>query len=256
VPTVARLNVTPAKSTGLDHPDRIRLEPRGAVGNREFVFVQDDATRLSGVSKAPLMGIRARFDPDRDRLRLAFPDGRVIEGDARPTGPALDVTFYGGVVHPVRLLGPELVDAAAGLLEHPARLARLTDPATHTIGEAVSILSHDSVRTVADRAGLKGIDVRRFRMLIEIEDTEPFEEESWPGMRLTVGDAELRVTRPVSRCVMTTMHPDSGVQDVPVLDLLAQHKGRSADGKLNLGVYADVTRPGTVRVGDRLTIHA
>ncbi|MEX2275099.1 MAG: MOSC domain-containing protein [Actinomycetota bacterium] len=254
MPTVARLNVTPVKSTGLDHPDRIVIEPRGALGNREFVFIQDDGERLSGISKAPLMGIHSSYDPDSDHLALLLPDGRIIEGSAQPTGPILDVTFYGGVVHPVRVLAPELAGAASGLVSRPLRLARLVDPATHTIGDPVSLLSGDSVRTVADRAGLDGIDARRFRMLIEIEGTQPFEEESWSGMTLGVGDAELLVTRPVSRCVMTTMHPDTGAQDVPVLDLLAQHKGRGADGKLNIGVYADVVRPGTVRVGDRVTV--
>jgi len=256
VPTVARLNATPVKSTGLGHPDRIVLEPRGALGNREFVFIQDDGERLSGISKAPLMGIRSRYDPGVDRLTLRLPDGRVIEGDAQPTGPVLEVTFYGGVVHPVRVLAPELSDAAAGLVARPVRLARLVDPTDHTIGEPVSILSGDSVRAVADRAGLDGIDARRFRMLIEIEGTEPFEEESWPGMTLGIGETELLVTRPVSRCVMTTMHPDTGAQDLTTLDLLAQHKGRSADGKLNLGVYANVVRSGTVRVGDRVLVRS
>ena len=30
------------------------------------------------------MGIRCTLDADRDRLELLFPDGRGIEGDARP----------------------------------------------------------------------------------------------------------------------------------------------------------------------------
>jgi uncharacterized protein YcbX len=88
-------------------------------------------------------------------------------------------------------------------------------------------------------------------MLIELEDTEPFEEESWLGRTFTAGDVELLVTRPVSRCVMTTLHPDTGEQDRPTLAILADHKGRTDEG-VTLGVYATVVRAGTLSVGDGL----
>ncbi|MEX0753531.1 MAG: MOSC N-terminal beta barrel domain-containing protein [Actinomycetota bacterium] len=251
---IARTNVTPVKSTGLTHSARLRLDRRGVRGNREFVFVQSDGARVSGVSKAALMGIRSTYDPDRDRLTLSMPDGRTVEGDASGAGDAFDVEFYGGITHPVRLLeAPALVDAASGLLRRPLRLGRLARPGHDTIGEPVSLLSLSSVRELARRAGTGEIDSRRFRMLIELEDTEPFAEESWLGRTLVAGDAQLRITRPVSRCVMTTMDPDSGAQDLPTLELLATHKGRSPDGTLTLGVYADVVRPGTLAIGDPVT---
>ncbi|RPJ14943.1 MAG: MOSC domain-containing protein, partial [Actinobacteria bacterium] len=47
MPTVARFNVTPVKSTALHHPDRIRLDDRGAAGDRRFFFVDASGKRFS-----------------------------------------------------------------------------------------------------------------------------------------------------------------------------------------------------------------
>jgi len=80
VPTVARLNITPVKSTALHHPNQIRLERYGAVGNREFFFADEDGRRLSGSKKALLIPIRADYDASNERLTLRLPDGI----DARP----------------------------------------------------------------------------------------------------------------------------------------------------------------------------
>jgi hypothetical protein len=95
MPTVARLNVTPVKSTRLHHPDEIRLETHGAVGNREFFFVDVEGKRFPGLSKTPLLALDAEHDPPTDRLAIRLPDGTVAEGSASVAGEALTVDFYG-----------------------------------------------------------------------------------------------------------------------------------------------------------------
>lgn len=54
------------------------------------------------------------------------------------------------------------------------------------------------------------------------------------------------------RCVLTTLHPDTGEPDFPTLDVLASYRRR--EGELLFGVYADVEEPGRVRVGDTVEI--
>jgi uncharacterized protein YcbX len=49
---------------------------------------------------------------------------------------------------------------------------------------------------------------------------------------------------------MTTLHPDTGVQDFPTLDVLARTRKVGTD--LLLGVYADVERPGVIGLGDEV----
>src|SRR6266508_492605 len=62
-------------STALHNPERITLERYGAVGNREFFFVDAEGLRFGGSKKAPLMPIRAEHDSAEDRLTLRLPDG-------------------------------------------------------------------------------------------------------------------------------------------------------------------------------------
>jgi uncharacterized protein len=69
------------------------------------------------------------------------------------------------------------------------------------------------------------------------------------GSRLTMGDATLDVGKRLARCVMTTRAQAGGVErDLEVLRTI----NRERDGCLAVGAL--VSRPGTVRVGDTLTL--
>jgi uncharacterized protein YcbX len=88
----------------------------------------------------------------------------------------------------------------------------------------VSIVSLASVADVGRHAGDEQLDPRRFRMLIEIDGVGPYEEDGWQGRRVRVGDAIVRVGDRMNRCVMTTLDPDTGEQNAPVLDALATYR--------------------------------
>jgi len=107
---------------------------------------------------------------------------------------------------------------------------------------------------VARTGGGDELDPRRFRMLVELDGLDPFEEDTWSGAVVRVGAATLRFGGGVPRCVMTTLHPDTGVQDVDTLAMLAVD--RTIDGKLRLGVYGDVLEPGVIGLGDPVEVLA
>ena len=111
-------------------------------------------------------------------------------------------------------------------------------------------MSTASVRDLGRRGRLDGDgpDPRRFRMTVELDGCEPYEEDSWVGRRVRLGEAVIRVGDGIPRCVLTTMHPDTGEKDFPTLEVLASYRRR--EGELPFGVYADVERPGRIRVGD------
>ncbi|HLB39081.1 MAG TPA: MOSC domain-containing protein [Actinomycetota bacterium] len=250
MPVVAGFNLTPVKSTALQRPDEIDLRVEGAVGDRRFLFVRvdpDGPHRLSGVSKASLMPIRTTYWPEREQLELNMP-GTGSGAEAIGVGEPMQVQLYDREVS-ARWVHEAFEDFVQDVTGDPSLfLMRVDEPEYAGGTHRASIVSRASIREVGLRAGDEALDPRRFRMLIEVDDCEPYEEDSWQGKRVRFGEAILRIGDRMPRCVMTTLDPDTGKQNAPVLDALAQH--RKVGSELLLGVYGDVERPGRVRVGD------
>jgi uncharacterized protein len=255
MPRVVRFNVTPVKSTQLHHPDEIRLERGGAVGDRSFFFVDGDGKRFSGATKAPILPIQARYDAERDWLELVLPNGVVISGEPVAGDTALTVDFYGRPV-PAHLVDGAFTAALSEYVGHPLQLARPDRAGEALDVRPVTIVSLESVRELARHGGHDGdLSPARFRMTIELEGvSEPHEEDTWHARRVRVGDAQLLIETPVPRCVVTTLDPATAVRDFPTLHVIKGYRGVSADGTLPFGMYAEVVEPGTVRVGDELVV--
>lgn len=250
MPSVARFNVTPVKSTALHQPDAIRLESYGAANNRN-VYLVDEAGRLVGGSKIGiLVQIVADHDPLTERLALRFPDGRRVEGDGTARGAAITTDFYGRPVAAHLLEGPwaEAVSSFAGTA---LRLARVDVPGDGSDVEPVTLVSLASVEELERQGGRDHpLDAGRFRMLIELDGLRPHQEDTWAGARVRVGEAVLRVGRPVPRCVVTTQDPRTGLRDFPTLRVIKRYRGLTGANEIVFGMYARVERPGDVRVGD------
>jgi uncharacterized protein YcbX len=93
-----------------------------------------------------------------------------------------------------------------------------------------------------------GRDVRRLRPNILIGGVEGLAEREWPGAELHIGRLVIRLDSLRTRCPMTTVDPDTLERDPEVLrDIGRRFRGR-------LALNADVARPGTVAIGDAVTL--
>jgi uncharacterized protein len=72
------------------------------------------------------------------------------------------------------------------------------------------------------------------------------EEAALTGDELELGSVLLRVRGPIERCVTPTYHPRGGATDPRILRFLAQQRNTW------MGIYCDVVRPGSARVGDEV----
>jgi MOSC domain-containing protein len=150
---------------------------------------------------------------------------QVSRGDARwPAGdPALDVELTTRFGDPVRVL-PE-------------------DGVSHFDAGSVSIIGTATLDWCARELGVDA-DHRRLRANLLVESAEPFEEESWVGHLVDVGEVRLRVVERVERCRTIDLAQDGVNTTTPWLKAL----GRGRD--LCIAVYADVLGPGHLAVGD------
>src|SRR5436309_2324702 len=83
-------------------------------------------------------------------------------------------------------------------------------------------------QVMLERGGIRGdraLDARRFRMSIELSGAAAHEEDDWIGREIAVGEARIRLTGHVGRCIITSRHPETGDVDVPTLDLLRDYRG-------------------------------
>jgi uncharacterized protein YcbX len=59
----------------------------------------------------------------------------------------------------------------------------------------------------------------------------------------------------VGRCLITSRDPDTGVVDLPTLDILREYRGDlDTTEPLPFGIYGSVVEPGAIRVGDSVTV--
>jgi uncharacterized protein YcbX len=245
--TVARISVTPVKGFALLHPDEVELTQHGVVGDRRFLLVNADGKRLRSSLTAWPIVVSGEYDAAAERLRLHFPDGAVVEDSALGSGPVREWDYHGAAGRG-RVVEGEWNDRLSALAGHDVRIVRPEE--TDGLREApVTLVSRASVARLEREAGGM-VDVRRFRMLFDLDGCAEHEEDTWDGRRVRVGDAVLRVGGPVPRCAATTRHPESGERDLDTLRLIKSYRG-VRDGKaIDFGVYAAVEEPGRVRVGD------
>jgi uncharacterized protein YcbX len=259
---VSRLSFTPVRGLGLSHPASIELTEMGLVQDRRFYLVDEHGRLVDRLLAAQLVQVNAETNDEATWLRMTFADGRVLEDEVRLNEP-VQTDIYGrlAIGH---VVGGPWAAALEPLAHRRVLLVRCDVPGGTRIraGEtsvrnAVSLVSDGSLRELAAQLEVPDVDARRFRMLIEVEGATAHEEDTWIGEEVAVGSAVLHITKPDARCAITTQDPDTGERDLDTLRTIIRYRGfRQGDPekKIDFGVLGEVHRPGTVSVGDRVTV--
>jgi uncharacterized protein YcbX len=242
--TVTQLAIAPVKGLRVAAMDEVEIGATGPVGDRAFLVVGADNTLLLTTRTPALLQVAARWQDGV--LALTFPDGRTVAAVPEPGEPAETANYEGRRIAG-RLVDGELSEAMSEHLRRPVRLLARDATDRGADDAPVTLMSRASLEALAP--ALDGVvpDARRFRMTITIDGVGAWDEHGWGGRELAAGDAVLRVTRPVGRCVVTTRDPERGRRDVPTLKALAALRGKD---DVTFGVWCEVVSPGRVRVGD------
>jgi hypothetical protein len=140
---------------------------------------------------------------------------------------------------------PDLAKFPPELLEYES------PPGTYFDAFPLLLITQASLDHLQSTSPHARFDVRRFRpnFLIDAAAGQPsMPELSWTSARIRIGACEIRTTVDCPRCVMTT-HPFADLpRDPSIMRTIVREAGGS------VGVYATVTTPGTVRIGDAVTM--
>lgn len=257
--TLARIFVYPIKSTAPVELAQAQVEPEGLARDRRYV-VTDRRGRFLTARRFPRMVlIRAQLAdaglnveaPGAARLELEparFPDAydavRVWRDDvaAQRCGDEADEWF-------TRFLG---LDARLYYMgERSHRPARGGGEVSFADSAQLLVLSAASVADLNTRLETP-VGIRNFRPNLVVSGTTAYAEDEWPDFR--IGSAGFRALWPCSRCVLTTVDPDTGTMDPQrqPLDTLMDYR-RAGDDAL-FGLNVGVLQPGRVQVGETVEL--
>ena len=254
MPLVSRISIAPVKGLALVHPDAVTLEETGVAANRRFHIVDAEGRRYNQLRNGELVRIAPEYDPESGRLTLRFPDGTVADGTVAP-GEGITTDFYGRPVTGNIVVGP-WSDALSSWAGRPLRLVQSAPGlAVDRRRGNVSLVSTASLAELARQGGLpEPVDGRRFRMLFELDDCEPHEEDGWIKRQLRIGEALVYLRNDVGRCAITTQNPETGVPDFDTLRAISAYRELTENeaGKKHIpfGVFGEVVEPGRVALGD------
>jgi uncharacterized protein YcbX len=233
IAVVAGLSVYPVKSMAGSAIQKAYVGLNGILGDRRYSFVRaEQASRNS----FPWMTVRECTDmllykpefahppsPDQQEppVRVRTPEGGVLD----VSDPVLCEQLGRKLGHAVFLL-----NSATGIFD----------------AQHLSLFSLASLRGLVEEAGC-AIDRRQFRANLYLEPVsgEAYEEETWTGCILQIGDeAIVGVTKRDTRCMMVNVDPDNAKQNSQVLKAVVRsHNGQA-------GLYGNVVRRGWIREGD------
>lgn len=250
---VTGLAITPVKGTRLRQVTSVSLDRNGARGNRSFYVIDEHGRMVNGKVQGALQTVVSEYDPDASELTLTFASGASVTAPVEH-GDTVATRFFSSERDGPEVRGP-FSQALSDELGLPLRLIATEAGVDRGRVAGASVISRASLARLTEELESEPIDVRRFRMLVEIDGVEAHDEDRWVGSRVRIGSALVAMHGHVGRCMITTRHPDTGVVDLKTLHALASYR-RDLDSTepLPFGVYGEVLEGGAVSIGDPVSI--
>ncbi|MGW0335570.1 MOSC domain-containing protein [Streptomyces sp. NPDC003011] len=254
-------------------PREAVVEPWGLAGDRRWALI-DDGGKVVTQRQQPRLALAAAELLPGGGVRLSAPGRKPLTVSVpRPWG-RVPVQIFRDKVEAV----PAEDDAAhawcSAFLGADVRLVHMDDPATRRPvdpeyalpGETVSFAdgfpllltsaaSLDALNALiseGDHAHEGPLPMNRFRPNVVVAGAAAWAEDHWS--RITLGEVVFRVAKICGRCVTTTTDQDTADRGREPLHTLGRH--RRVGGRLAFGQNLVPETPGTIRVGDPLTVLA
>lgn len=235
----------PIKAYGRELLASVRLSAgAGLPFDREWAVAHEAAKLVPGWNpcmnftrgaKAPaLMAVTARLDEATRRVTLSHPERERIT--VAPDDPADQARL-------VAWADPLIPTGRA----RPASVVAGGRAITDSDFPSVSVLSLTSLAELSARMGTD-LSVHRWRANLWLDGAAPWAEWGWIGQRFRLGGAVLEVVERITRCVATTVDPDTGKVAGDTLAAL-----ETGYGHQDFGVYARVIEGGEIALDQEWT---
>lgn len=216
------LHIHPLKSARIVDVEAARVGPRGLIGDREWMFItaagrfvtQRSHPRMATLVATPEAGGITLTHPAAGSLHLETPD-TLLQGSLAMRR----VTVWKREIEALDA-GETAATYATRVLEEPARIVAAGSD-NFPDGYPLLVCTLASLEDLNQRLP-SPLPMNRFRPNIVIEGAEPWEEDRIRVLR--IGDVHLRLVKPCTRCVMTSIDQDSGRRGLNPLPVLQEFR--------------------------------
>jgi uncharacterized protein YcbX len=254
---LSQIFIFPVKSTRGIPLNKAIVSDRGLQYDRRWMLIDEENIFITARKYPKLVLINNRISEDILTLSTyGMPDLKLplSEYNSQPE----NVTVWRDEC-PAYYCGEEAekwfskyLNASVRLVHMPQESRRLVDP-NYSDGERMVSFADGYPFLLISEASLvdlnrrlkKPLEMERFRPNLVIKGCQPYGEDSWKSIR--IGEIPFQVSKPCSRCVITTIDPSDGTTTKEPLRTLATY--RASQGKVNFGQNLIHEREGTVAVG-------
>lgn len=279
--TLEQIWIYPVKSMVGGIVDSCLVDALGIVGDRQWAVRDVEHGGIRGAKKIKtLMQLSARFTGVTDSaghgvVEITLPDGStVLSTDSVVDGkisaalgttiqlehlqPAVNLDHYrrgapgsDDMLAELRaVFGRDESEPLPDFSVFPPEVVEFeSPPGTYYDCWPLMVMSTAALRALQESVPDAVVDVRRFRpsLVIDVPDAGGHPEFAWANRRARLGECEIEFLSPCPRCVMVTHQVGT---DIPADRSILRHIVRDLDQ--NVGIYARISRPGRVTVGDEL----
>ncbi len=264
MPFVSSLHLYPVKSCKTVDVTSFCFDRLGPIGDRRWMIVSDDPSRTFITQRThPILAKLQARPLGPTSIELKFPGFESIEVSHSDLSSSTEPVVIWNDRVAARDTSSLASEWLSTILEQSVRLVGIGSDYTRFIGgekknEAgfadgypLLILSKASLTDLNTRLDFP-VEMSRFRPNIVVEDCGPYQEDRWS--RIRIGDTILLASGPCSRCVMTTVDPDSGLRkgNEPLATLARYRK--TLDGVVFGQNYTNETKRGEIAVGMEIEI--
>jgi uncharacterized protein YcbX len=235
----------PLKSGKGETLQQVGLDKLGLDGDRRWMLVDEASGRfLTQRAVAQMSQLSALWNagggltlsaPGHSPIDIALPGS---EAELRGVTIWRDTLRVPDAGNEAGAWVSEFIGKPTRLVQVPLDRARTTeagygkddDQVAFADGFPLLLIGQASLEDLSQKVG-RSLEMLRFRPNLVIEGSDAYAEDSWK--RIRIGDVEFRVVKSCSRCILTTIDPQTGERSDDREPLATLQKYRSeADGAM------------------------
>ncbi|MCY1400698.1 putative protein YcbX [compost metagenome] len=256
----------PLKSARAQVLQHSKLDLLGLEGDRRWMLVEESSGRFLTQRALPHMSQLSALWNAQGGLTLSASGHPSLDVPL----PAADAPVRGVTIWRDTLRVADAGDEAAAWLSDfigkPTRLVHVTEERARWLpsgygklqdrvafadGFPLLLIGQASLDDLSSRIG-RPQEMLRFRPNLVIEGSEAFAEDGWK--RIRIGDIEFRVLKPCTRCILTTIDPQTGERSADREPLTTLKTYRQKEGEVMFGQNLVNDGNGVLEVGMPVTV--